>query len=227
MQDLSRICAVVPALDCAATIATVVQGARDQGIAVLVVDDGSADGTATAAEMAGATVLRHSANRGKGQALVSGFRWALARAYDRVLTLDADGQHDPLEIPRLLEDDADLVIGRRRVMPGAMPLSSFIGNVTSLFWVSLFCGRVCPDAQCGFRVYSRRLLERVPLVGGRFETETELLLRAVRLGLSVRWIPIRTVYSQAHERRTHFRTSSDPLRVIRVVLRSVRYPRGS
>jgi len=230
MQEPLRICAIVPALDCAATIASVVEGIREQGIrAVLVVDDGSSDDTAAQAEAAGATVLRHASNRGKGHALVTGFRWALARGHERVLTVDADGQHDPREIPRLLAaaEENDLVIGRRRILPGTMPLSSFIGNLTSLFWVSLFCGRPCFDAQCGYRVYSRRLLERVPLEGGRFETETELLLRAVRLALPVSWTPIRTIYQRGtHPRRTNFRTSSDPLRVIGVVVRSLGYPRA-
>jgi glycosyltransferase involved in cell wall biosynthesis len=229
MQENLRICAVVPALDCAATITSVVEGIREQGIsAVLVVDDGSSDDTAAIAEAAGAAVLRHPSNRGKGHALISGFRWALARGYDRIVTVDADGQHDPRELPRLLAaaETTDLVIGRRRIMPGTMPLSSFIGNLTSLFWVSLFCGQLCFDAQCGYRVYSRRLLEQVPLEGGRFETETELLLRAMRLGLPVRWTPIQTIYRGPQPRRTNFRTSSDPLRVIAVVVRSLRYPRA-
>ena len=230
MQAPLRICAVVPALDCGATITGVVEGIREQGVSlVLVVDDGSSDDTAARAEAAGATVLRHASNLGKGHALVTGFRWALERGHERILTIDADGQHDPREIPRLLSaaEEADLVVGRRRIMPGAMPLSSLIGNVTSLFWVSLFSGRLCFDAQCGYRVYSRRLLDQVPLEGGRFETETELLLRAMRLALPVSWAPVRTIYPRgAHPRRTNFRVSSDPLRVIGVVLRSLRYPRA-
>jgi glycosyltransferase involved in cell wall biosynthesis len=226
MRSSSR-CAIVPALDCQHTVAAVVQGIRRLQIPAVVIDDGSRDDTAAVAEEAGATVLRHSENRGKGHALVTGFRWALEHDVQHVLTLDGDGQHDPAEIPALLEQaSADMVVGRRCISPRAMPLSSLIGNTTSMFWVSLFTGRFCPDAQCGFRVYSAQLLRRVPLVGGRFETETEILLRAALLGLTIRWVPIRTIYPPRGQRTTHFRTRRDPLRVIAVTIRSVTYPRS-
>jgi glycosyltransferase involved in cell wall biosynthesis len=222
----SSSCAIVPALDCQHTVAAVVQGIRRLKIRAVVVDDGSRDSTAAVAEAAGAIVLRHTENRGKGHALVTGFRWALEREVQHVLTLDGDGQHDPAEIPALLEQaSADLVVGRRRVSPCTMPLSSLVGNLTSMLWVSLFTGRFCPDAQCGFRVYSRRLLRCVPLAGGRFETETEVLLRTARLGLTIRWVPIRTIYPPRGQRTTHFRRR-DPLRVIAVTVRSVTYPRS-
>jgi glycosyltransferase involved in cell wall biosynthesis len=224
-----RALALIPAYECAETVGAVVEGVRAHGLRVLVVDDGSRDRTAEAARAAGATVLSHEVNRGKGHALVTGFRWALARPeLDGVLTLDADGQHGARDIPALLAElgRAGLAIGQRRLALDPMPLASYIGNRASTFWISLFAGTGVPDAQCGFRLYSRELLERVPLGGGRFETETELLLRAIRLGLVVRWVPVETIYQEPGRRRTHYRNLEDTLRVIRVVLRSSSYPRG-
>jgi len=179
------------------------------------------------ARAAGARLLRHDTNRGKGHALVTGFRRALEDGHQAVLTLDGDGQHSTDDVPRFLAyvGAADLVIGQRRLRPDPMPIASFIGNATSTFWVSLFTHRFIPDAQCGFRLYSARLLRQVPLTGGKFETETELLIRALRLGLRVQWVPIATIY-QRGQHRTHFRNFSDSLRVIRTVVSSVRYPKN-
>jgi len=229
MNSSSSIQAVVPALNCASTISRVVSGVKDQGIEVLVVDDGSRDDTAARARDAGAEVIRHPANRGKGAALISGFRWCLERGKRHIATLDADGQHAPADLPRLLaiREQAPLVIGRRQIRVDPMPTSSFIGNCVSSFFISLFCGTFFPDTQCGFRIYSEELLRQVPLRGGGFETETELLMRAARLGLEIRWVPIQTIYTTGREtRRTNFRTARDSLRVIRTVLRSPLYPRS-
>jgi glycosyltransferase involved in cell wall biosynthesis len=196
---------------------------------VTVVDDGSSDGTAAAAQRAGAHVLHHATNRGKGHALVTGMAWARGREIESLLTLDGDGQHSPRDIPALLAqagEGADLVIGRRRLRLGAIPFASFVGNSVSTFYLSLFLLRAVPDGQCGLRLYSRRLLETIPIRGGRFETETEILMRASRLGMDIRWVPIETIYPHGpRHRHTHFRSFSDSLLVIRTALHSLTYPR--
>jgi glycosyltransferase involved in cell wall biosynthesis len=236
MTTRAPIAAVVPAYRCAATVPGVVRGTLSHGLAVLVVDDGSGDDTAAAARAAGAEVVAHGHNLGKGSALVTGFRWALRRGASHVLTLDADGQHDPAEIPRLLAlaPAADLVVGRRALDLAHMPALRIVGNRVSSAFVSLFLGAPLPDTQCGFRLYSRRLLLRLPLRGGRFETETELLMRAQRLGMTIRWAEVSTLYdgdraggSDAPIRGliSHFDTLGDTLRVMRVVLGSFAYPR--
>jgi hypothetical protein len=154
----------------------------------------------------------------------------MEQGFDLVATMDADGQHHPEDLPQLLEqaDHAALVIGQRQLDLQAMPRASFIGNCVSTFWISLFCGRQFPDTQCGFRVYSRRLLDSIPLRGGRFETETEILMRASLMSLPVEWVPIRTIYNLdgANPHKTNFNNFYDSLRVIGVVLRSPRFPRG-
>jgi len=222
---------VIPAYNSARTVGHVVGGVRRYGLKAVVVDDGSTDDTAEVARAAGAELVRHARNRGKGHALVSGFRWTLDRGAEFVVTMDADGQHAPEDLPLLLHraeaTSANLVIGQRRLDLEAMPKTSFVGNCISTFWISLFCGRQFPDTQCGFRIYSADLLRRLPPRGGHFETETELLMRASLLNLTIEWVPIRTIYDNGiTPHSTNFHNLFDSLRVIGVVLRSTRFPRA-
>lgn len=221
---MDRVHIVIPAYNTESSVGHVVAVARRGGLPVVVVDDGSQDRSAAAAEAAGATVLRHPHNRGKGAALQTGFAWSLARGATAVLTLDADGQHDPAEIPALLAahaaDPAALVIGVRSFDPALMPRGRRIGNTISTFFISRFAGRPHRDSQSGFRIYPRDLLLRVPLGTRRFETETELLLWASKLRVPLREVPIQTIY-RPEAYVTHFRTLEDTLRVLRLVVGSV------
>ena len=228
MVSAAQIIALIPAYNCEASITSVVERTLAQGLEVLVVDDGSGDGTVAAAREAGAEVLEHLHNRGKGHALWTGFARAMERGASHVVTLDGDAQHDPAELGALLRHlpDGDLVVGRRRLDPRQMPATRLFGNLVSSFWISIFCGRLLPDTQSGYRVYSRRLLEKIPQNGGRFETETEILVRACRLGAEVRWVPIATIYETGlAPHKTNFITFPDTLRVMDVVLRSPWYPK--
>ena len=235
MSSTARLVAVVPAYQAGTTIGEVVAGIQRHGLDVVVIDDGSVDATAERARAAGARLVRHHRNRGKGTALVTGFRWALDRGYEGVLTLDADAQHAAEDIPALIacSGEADLVIGRRRLDARHMPAGRLIGNRVSTFFISLFCGAALADTQCGFRLYSRRLLTELPLRGGHFETETELLMRAQLSGMRLCWVPVETIYPPAGASApdgtalptTHFDNLRDTLRIIRVVLASPRYPR--
>ncbi|MEO6952381.1 MAG: glycosyltransferase family 2 protein [Polyangia bacterium] len=219
---------VIPCFDAVATIGEVVAGARGSGHAVIVVDDGSTDGSGARAEAAGATVLRHPANQGKGAALRTGFLWALRHGADAVLTLDADAQHDPAEIPALIEAHRDqptaLVIGVRSFAADSMPRRSRIGNRISTYWIARFAGQRYADTQSGFRVYPRALLELPGLRTRRFDTEAELLLSAAKLGLPLVEVPVRTIYGAS--RTTHFHGLKDTLRVMRLVIGSPVWGRG-
>jgi glycosyltransferase involved in cell wall biosynthesis len=180
-----------------------VRGARAH-LPVLVVDDGSADDTATVAQAAGAAVLRQSPNQGKGAALRAGFRRALDEGWEAALTLDADGQHDPAEIPKFLavwttppgEKAAarpDLVIGWRdfRAMPPLRRLANTLGRLT-LRWA---LGATILDNQSGYRLISRRVMQA--MVGSRengFEFEVEMIATCVRRRWPIAWVPIRTIY---------------------------------
>ena len=158
----SAVLALIPAWNEAPRIGPVLQGVLAH-LPVLVVDDGSTDETASVAEAAGAKVVRHAYNQGKGAALKTGFAWALERGYGAVLTLDADGQHDPADIPKFLEAHArgagELIIGRRnfRVMPFPRPVTTPLGT----WLLSRALGQPIYDNQSGYRLYTRRLLEAV------------------------------------------------------------------
>jgi glycosyltransferase involved in cell wall biosynthesis len=192
-----QVLALVPAHNEEGRVARVVADARKH-LPVLVVDDGSIDGTRAAAENAGATILAHSVNQGKGAALRTGFRWALSHGYPGVLTLDADGQHDPAEIPGFLaayrETSAALIIGARDFshMPPVRRLSNTLGR-----WVfSWAIGRPIRDNQSGYRLLDRRLVEYV--VESRedgFAYEVEMIAVCVGRGLGLQWVPIRTIYA--------------------------------
>ena len=189
--------ALVPAYNEAAGIAAVVAGARAH-LPVLVVDDGSVDDTPSLAEGAGAQVLRQVPNQGKGAALKAGFRWAIEHGYAAVLTLDADGQHDPEEIPGFLTSykaqQADLVIGQRDFsrMPPARRLANTLGR-WSFSWA---VGASTPDNQSGYRLVSRRLMQSLlESTEQGFEYEVEMIAICVRRGYKLAWVPIRTIYA--------------------------------
>ena len=175
-----------------------VRGARAH-LEVLVVDDGSTDGTAATATAAGAAVVRLEPNRGKGGALQAGFRHALDAGFDAVITLDGDGQHDPDEIPRFAEASArtpapDLVIGRRdfRDMPPMRRLANLLGS-RAFSWA---VGRDIPDNQSGYRLISRRLMAAMlDAREGGFELEVEMIAVCVRDGFVLDSVPIRTIYA--------------------------------
>jgi glycosyltransferase involved in cell wall biosynthesis len=213
--------AVIPAYQAERTIEAVVMGVRATGTsAVYVVDDGSRDATTSLAERAGAKVLRHAQNRGKGAALWTGFAQALKDGARAVLTLDADGQHDPAEIPRLLsahrEHPESLIIGARSLREEVMPGRSRVGNRTSTFFLSLFSGRRISDSQSGFRIYPRSLLTRIEPTARRFDAETELLLAAVTHGYPIEEVIVQTIYQQ--HGATHFHDVLDTARIIKLVL---------
>lgn len=215
------IAAVVPAYQAAATIGEVVSRVRGAVPAgrVYVVDDGSADPTGAEAARVGATVLTHPRNRGKGAALATGIQRALADGAEVVVTLDADGQHPPEEIPRLAapiaQDLADLVLGAR-ARTGPMPWSRRCSNWLSAALASRV-GRVpVADAQTGFRAFSRRVAETVRPHESRYDFESAFLLAALVAGHRVRSVPVPTIYGGAP---SHFRSWADTWRLARVFAR--------
>lgn len=206
-QARDEIVILMPAYNEAPYIADVVRSALKYA-PVVVIDDGSTDGTAATAAMAGAKVLQHATNRGKGKALNTGFAYAVQRKVAAAITLDADGQHDPDEIPRFLEAFqaglGDIIIGQRDF--SRMPAKNQFGNRVGTFLLSLAMGRPIPDNQSGYRLLSRPVLERVRTSATRFEAEVELLLRAQLAGFRIAWIPIKTIYTA---KVSHFRPLHD------------------
>ena len=192
---------LIPAYNAAASLPGVLDGVRRYMAPedVLVVDDGSSDGTQKAAERAGVHVLSHSVNRGKGAALKTGFAWAVDRGYEAVITLDADGQHDPKSVPdfvrRWKEAEADLVIGSRMADRRGMPVERVCSNALTSWVISHRAGQRIEDSQSGYRLIAMEVLRQVSLETDGYEMESELLIKAARLGFRIVSVPIRTVYA--------------------------------
>jgi glycosyltransferase involved in cell wall biosynthesis len=191
------ILALIPAYEEGPRIGKVVELAR-RFLEVVVVDDGSSDDTADRAEAAGATLIRQAPNAGKGAALRTGFRHALEAGAPAVVTLDADGQHDPAEIPRFLERfetrRAELIIGQRdfRSMPPVRRLSNAVGGLV----LAGALGRSVPDNQSGYRLIGRTLMRALlDSDESGFEFEVEMIARCIALGLPIDAVPIRTIYA--------------------------------
>ena len=208
---------VIPAYQAAATIAAVVSRTSRAvpGATVYVVDDGSTDGTSAAGRGQGATVLVHSRNRGKGAALASGIAAALEGGADAIITLDADGQHAPEEIPGLaapvLAGEADLALGAR-ARTGAMPWGRRCTNWLSAALASRIGGVAVPDAQSGFRALSRSVAQAVRPEEQGYDFETAFLLATLARGFRVRFVSVSTVYEG---RPSHFRHWADTWRQAR------------
>jgi glycosyltransferase involved in cell wall biosynthesis len=204
-----RLIALIPAYNESAAIARVVQAACKY-LPVLVIDDGSKDDTAAQAMGAGAQVMRQLPNQGKGAALMNGFRHALEQGVDALVMLDADGQHDPDEIPAFLnsyaQTAADLIIGQRDF--SKMPQPRRTTNTIGTWLFSWAVGQQVPDNQSGFRLLSRRMLEAT--LNSRetnFEFEVEMIVRCIQNGYRLSWVPIKTIYG---DERSHIQ----PLRHI-------------
>jgi len=219
---VSEIAALIPALDCEATIGALVRGTREHVPLVVVVDDGSSDRTADAAKAAGAEVIRLPANRGKGAALRAGMSALQERGVEHVLTLDADGQHLPGDIPRLLGASAAepgaLVLGARQHPPGSLARIRVFGNRFANRWVWIACGRSLADTQSGFRVYPLRATLALGCRAERFAFETEAVIRAERAGIPIRCVPVRVWNPPPAERISHFRGFSDTVRIVFTVI---------
>lgn len=222
LRRVPVIAALIPALNCEATIAEVVRGARGHLSRVLVIDDGSSDRTADLAEAAGAEVVRQPVNRGKGVALRTGMRLLLERGATHALALDGDGQHLAEGIPLLVRaaeaEPGALVIGARQVDPTTVTPMRAFGNRFANRWVEIACGQALADTQSGFRVYPLGETMALGCRADRFAFETEVLIRAARAGMPLRTVPVRVYNPPIAERISHFRPFVDTVRIIFVVL---------
>ena len=214
---------IIPALNAERTIAKVVTDARNELEPVLVIDDGSGDATGDVARAAGATVLRHDVNRGKGAALKTGFAWAMERGFDGVITLDADGQHLPREIGKFIdaraETNADLIIGGRSHLFGGMLPRRRNANRFSAWSISKAAGVRVTDSQSGFRFYSANLLRKLELRTNGFDMESEVIVRAGRGGLRIVTIDIDLGFVDGIS-TSHYKPLKYTLRIAWTVMRT-------
>jgi glycosyltransferase involved in cell wall biosynthesis len=226
---------VIPALNAQETIGPVVAAARRHVPRTIVVDDGSADDTAEAARRAGAEVIRHPSNLGKGAALTTAFEALRAesraprpagaggeRALDAVITLDADGQHDPDDIPAFVElhrrERPAIIVGSRDRQFAEMWGPRRAMNRFSSASLRFFTGANLPDSQSGFRLYDAGFLEDLRLSGRRYEAEMEALMQATARKLPIASVPIRLRVVDGRA-TSHYRPLRDTFRIVGTVLR--------
>lgn len=221
-MSATRAAIAIPAYEAGRTVGAVVRRALATGLPVFVIDDGSTDRTAEEAAAAGARVISHGRNLGKGRALKTAFDALFAEGIEAVVTLDADGQHPPEEIPRLLEplaSGADLVLGTRRHLFGGMSRLRRTSNTISSGLISLVAGEDLEDAQTGFRVYTRRVIGTTGFPEPRFEAESAVLVRAAQKGFRIARVPIRLDVVDGTS-TSHYRPLIDSFRIAGAVTRA-------
>jgi glycosyltransferase involved in cell wall biosynthesis len=211
-----RICALIPAFNEAPHIAKVVEGVRRHIADVVVIDDGSSDGTADIARAAGATCLQLPTNCGKASALRAGITFARDHNFASVITLDGDGQHLPEDIPEMLrvaqETGADLIIGARCFDRALMPRSRYFSNMIGSRLASALVGCEIRDSQCGFRLFRLDKLAGAKLRSRFYELEMEILIKMVRSGCTVAHAPVRMIYDDG-QARSKMKPVRDTVRV--------------
>ncbi len=215
-----RVGVVIPAYHEAGRIGPVVEAVRRHCPDVFVVDDGSSDATAEEARRAGATVLQHAQNQGKGAALSTGFQTVRERGFDAVITLDADGQHDPAMIPAFIEAYArtglPVLVGNRMADVAHMPRPRKWTNRFMSYLLSRMMGQYVPDTQCGYRLYRCDVIPLISAQSGRFAAESEVLLHVAKRGLRIGAVRISTIYG---DEQSKINPMADSLRFIAMLWR--------
>ena len=202
MDRLENHVAVIPCLNEAQTIASLVHSVRRHLPGVLVVDDGSRDTTAKLAADAGAMVVSHPRNFGKGAAVKTGLTTAMQKGFDRALLMDGDGQHQAGDIPAFVQKAeatrAAMVIGNRMDDAGSIPWFRRRANRWMSRRISRRVGQNLPDTQCGFRLVDLRVWAALPCHARHFEIESEMLITFLEAGCRVEFVPIQVIGRAAH-----------------------------
>ncbi len=214
---------IVPAYKEQSHIGQTVRSILEYSPNVLVVDDGSRDKTSEYAEEAGAVVLRHKDNRGKGEALKTGFQYARDQACDLVITMDADGQHRPDEIPKFVDayrrTGIPILLGNRMADIENMPRIRRWTNAVMSWMLSRIMKQYIPDTQCGFRMYRGDILPFLSVESQRFAAESEILLYLADRGFRIDSVRVSTIY---HNEKSMIKPGLDTLRFIAMILRHMR-----
>ena len=193
-----KTCLLLPAYNESSTIGRIIQNASLFVRRIVVIDDGSSDNTAEIAKAHGVVILKHAQNRGKGRALRTGIDYALQNGYELIAAMDSDGQHDPMDLPRFFDHfrrtNPDILVGARIKERLRMPLHRRLNNCLVSTVGSALCGQKVPDFQSGYRLMKAEVLKTVQLNTERYETESELLIKAGRLGFRIESTSIQTIY---------------------------------
>lgn len=216
-SSIKKICVVIPAFNNEATISSVVRKAKREVDHVMVFDDGSTDNTAAVAGTVGAYVIRVPKNTGKGNALRVAFRYAVKNHFDAIITLDADLQHDPSEIPKFIDNytkhHPKIIIGNRMRGKRTIPRIRYGPNKIGTILFSWLTHQTVEDSQCGFRLYDHCVMENIRILNTGFEAEADILLRAGKRGYKISHVPIKTIYFANRKHRSYYRPIKDTFRI--------------
>ena len=226
--DSPRLLVLIPVYNGEQTVGRVIEAVHgvmksiDIPYQVLAVNDGSTDSTANILNKQNINILSHEKNLGKGSALKNGFRYAFDNRYSHIVTLDADGQHDPEYLPAMvqlsLRHDYDLVIGTRKKNPGTMSSARIFSNAVTSWLISVRTGTKIPDSQSGYRVIKTESLESIKLRTSRYETESEILIRGGKKKWRFGFVPISTIYGNE---TSHIRHVRDTIRFIIMYFKTI------
>ena len=218
IEAMAGICVLIPTYNNAATVGRVIEESKLYCKDIFVVNDGSTDNTMAVLEsIEGINVISYMPNRGKGHALQCGLNKARECGFDYCITLDADGQHYPSEIPKFIEavgtNPGSLIIGARNLNAENMPGKNTFANKFSNFWFKVETWQTLHDTQSGFRLYPLKEIEKIKLFTGMYEFELEIIVKAAWRGIKVMNIPINVYYPPAGERVSHFKPLRDFTRI--------------
>lgn len=217
-----KTCVIIPTYNEAKIIGKLIRQIRTQDLSVIVIDDGSQDNTRQIAQDSGATVLRNEINEGKGVSLVKGFYYALNNDFDAVITMDGDGQHEVSDLPYFMRlakySNSGILIGNRMSRPKSMPYLRLMTNKFMSWLISKIAKQEIPDTQCGFRLIKKEILQKLELRARKYEIESEVLIKASRLGFKIESIPIKTIYMGEKSRINPF---IDTLRFIKFIMKEL------
>ncbi|MDP3142852.1 MAG: glycosyltransferase family 2 protein [Candidatus Omnitrophota bacterium] len=219
---MNNICVIIPTYNESKIIVKLVGEIRQLGFDVLVIDDGSNDGTGELARNSGAIVLRNEQKQGKGASLRKGFAFALQHSYSAIITMDGDGQHDPKDIQQFLKaaehNEPCLIVGNRVSDAKGMPLIRWLTNHFMSFLISLICRQKILDSQCGFRYLSMDVLKKINLKTEKFEIETEMLVATAKKGFPILSAAIKTIYAGE---KSNINPFVDTLRFIKFLFKQI------
>jgi len=217
-----KVCVLIPTYNESQVIGKLIREVRKQNNDILIVDDGSVDETVKIAGEQGANILQNERNLGKGASLIKGFEYIYKNDYDAVITMDGDGQHNPEEIKNFFDaaqkSNAEIYVGNRMAELKNMPLARIITNKFMSWLISIIARQHIPDTQCGFRLIRKNALARIRLTTSKYETESEILIKAARLGFKIESVPIKTIYSRE---KSHINPFTDTCRFIRFILKEI------
>ena len=219
---MERVMLIIPAYNEEESIAKVLKSLNFPHEDIIVVDDGSSDNTFQILQSFGVHTIRHKKNMGKGMAQRTAFDFAASKGAEWIITMDADLQHSPDDIPKFLKSiktkRSDMIIGVRNISLKVMPFLRLQTNLWTSFAVSLLGGCRIKDSQSGFRALRKEIFTTIPLSTNNFQTESEIIIKAARKGFKISSVPIKTIYNESN---SYIKPVLDTLRFIKLMLQSL------